>query len=464
MKIQINNLGIIGEGTVNLNRNLTVFCGANGTGKTYFSYLIYALVSDNMSPVKPLSLQDMEVLVDNGFVDIPIPTESAIEFRNKTIEIIKSRMNEIFGISKKNAERLFKDFEMSFLSPNEEFIKAIRKQALIIDIKLSSNSFKVEKKRDRMEFRLRRDKRQTITLETMQALQLGVSSLVYQRFLTHAINQAHIFVVERSSIFTFNKELSLSRATLVDTLHKEIDNNFNKNKISKLIQSNSTRYPLAISRNIRFASDLNQIKKDDCDYSSFADDIEKQLLNGNHVDVDPEGNVYLQVNRNLTLPIHMAASVAKTLATLILTLRHKTHKGDLLIIDEPELNLHPAAQILFARIMARMINNGLRLLISTHSDYIIREINNMIMWGAIKNDDNTIRKELGYDKKEILKKNNVGVYVFEFDSNSKNRVSINEIPVDDNGFEIESIDNSIRLLNESGENAYAIKLAQINRK
>ena len=160
----------------------------------------------------------------------------------------------------------------------------------------------------------------------------------------------------------------------------------------------------------------------------------------------------------------MAASVAKTLATLILTLRHKTHKGDLLIIDEPELNLHPAAQILFARIMARMINNGLRLLISTHSDYIIREINNMIMWGAIKNDDNTIRKELGYDKKEILKKNNVGVYVFEFDSNSKNRVSINEIPVDDNGFEIESIDNSIRLLNESGENAYAIKLAQINRK
>ena len=86
------------------------------------------------------------------------------------------------------------------------------------------------------------------------------------------------------------------------------------------------------------------------------------------------------------------------------------------------------------------------------------------MWGAIKNDDNTIRKELGYDKKEILKKNNVGVYVFEFDSNSKNRVSINEIPVDDNGFEIESIDNSIRLLNESGENAYAIKLAQINRK
>ena len=131
MKIQINNLGIIGEGTVNLNRNLTVFCGANGTGKTYFSYLIYALVSDNMSPVKPLSLQDMEVLVDNGFVDIPIPTESAIEFRNKTIEIIKSRMNEIFGISKKNAERLFKDFEMSFLSPNEEFIKTIRKQALI---------------------------------------------------------------------------------------------------------------------------------------------------------------------------------------------------------------------------------------------------------------------------------------------------------------------------------------------
>ncbi len=464
MKIQINNLGIINHGSVNLNRDLTVFCGSNGTGKTYMSYLIYALVSDNLSPVQSLSLADMESLMDNGFVDIPIPTENALKYRDKTIEILKLRLNEIFGISKKDAEKLFKDFEMSFLSSDKEYLDIIYKLVLTINVRFKTNSFKVEKKRNKMVFRLRRDKRQVITLETMQALQLTVSSLIYQRFLTHAINQAHIFVVERSSIFTFNKELSISRAALVDKLQNVFDDGSNKNKISRILQSNSTRYPLAIRHNLRFASDLTQIKKDECDYSLFADEIETQLLNGNHVDVDSEGNVYIQVNKNLTLPIHMAASVAKTLASLILTLRHKAHQGDLLIIDEPELNLHPAAQILFARIMAKMINKGLRLLISTHSDYIIREINNMIMWGSLKNDELSTREELGYNKDEILNKKQVGVYVFEFDNILKNHVAINEIPVDDNGFEIESIDNSIRLLNESGENAYAMKLSQQNKQ
>lgn len=111
-----------------------------------------------------------------------------------------------------------------------------------------------------------------------------------------------------------------------------------------------------------------------------------------------------------------------------------------------------------------MINKGLRLLISTHSDYIIREINNMIMWGSLKNDELSTREELGYNKDEILNKKQVGVYVFEFDNILKNHVAINEIPVDDNGFEIESIDNSIRLLNESGENAYAMKLSQQNKQ
>ena len=122
MKIQINNLGIINHGSVNLNRDLTVFCGSNGTGKTYMSYLIYALVSDNLSPVQSLSLADMESLMDNGFVDIPIPTENALKYRDKTIEILKLRLNEIFGISKKDAEKLFKDFEMSFLSSDKEYL------------------------------------------------------------------------------------------------------------------------------------------------------------------------------------------------------------------------------------------------------------------------------------------------------------------------------------------------------
>ena len=35
MKIQIKELGAIKEATIDLSKKLTVFCGPNGTGKTY---------------------------------------------------------------------------------------------------------------------------------------------------------------------------------------------------------------------------------------------------------------------------------------------------------------------------------------------------------------------------------------------------------------------------------------------
>ena len=49
------------------------------------------------------------------------------------------------------------------------------------------------------------------------------------------------------------------------------------------------------------------------------------------------------------------------------------------MIDEPELNLHPANQRLMARLIARLVNSDLRVIASTHSDYLVREINSLIM-------------------------------------------------------------------------------------
>ncbi|MCX8481199.1 MAG: AAA family ATPase, partial [Sediminibacterium sp.] len=42
MQISVQNLGPIKEGTVDFSKKLTVFCGPNGTGKTYMAMLIRA--------------------------------------------------------------------------------------------------------------------------------------------------------------------------------------------------------------------------------------------------------------------------------------------------------------------------------------------------------------------------------------------------------------------------------------
>ena len=57
----------------------------------------------------------------------------------------------------------------------------------------------------------------------------------------------------------------------------------------------------------------------------------------------------------------------------------------MIFIDEPELNLHPVNQRKIARILAKVANSGIKIIISTHSDYIVKEFNNLIMLsGKIK--------------------------------------------------------------------------------
>ena len=47
MKIKISNLGAVKEGTIDLTKRINLFCGHNGTGKTYLAYVIYGLLMRN---------------------------------------------------------------------------------------------------------------------------------------------------------------------------------------------------------------------------------------------------------------------------------------------------------------------------------------------------------------------------------------------------------------------------------
>ncbi|AXB06076.1 AAA family ATPase [Aeromonas caviae] len=48
--------------------------------------------------------------------------------------------------------------------------------------------------------------------------------------------------------------------------------------------------------------------------------------------------------------------------------------NELLIIEQPELHLHPNAQFLFAQVLCSMANGGVQLLIETHSEHLLRGI------------------------------------------------------------------------------------------
>jgi len=82
--------------------------------------------------------------------------------------------------------------------------------------------------------------------------------------------------------------------------------------------------------------------------------------------------------------------------------------GDMLVVEKPELGLHPKDQVAVARLIARLVNVGMPVVLLTHSDYIIKELNTLIMLN--NNRFERIMDEFGYEKEELLDPNMVRAY------------------------------------------------------
>ena len=78
---------------------------------------------------------------------------------------------------------------------------------------------------------------------------------------------------------------------------------------------------------------------------------------------------------NSILPVNLSKGV-KSLSLIEYALRLKAFKdGDIIILDEPEINLHPEWQIIFAETIVRLVKEkGLNFIITSHSPYFIRAI------------------------------------------------------------------------------------------
>lgn len=80
-------------------------------------------------------------------------------------------------------------------------------------------------------------------------------------------------------------------------------------------------------------------------------------------------------------PENVGAGLSIVLPVLIMALTAK--KGDCLIIENPESDLHPKGQVEIAMLLSRLINLGVQVIMETHSDHIINGIRLAIKTGLI---------------------------------------------------------------------------------
>jgi predicted ATPase len=87
-----------------------------------------------------------------------------------------------------------------------------------------------------------------------------------------------------------------------------------------------------------------------------------------------------------------------------------------LIIEEPEISLHPSLQHNMARTLAKITNLGKSVIVSTHSDIIFQHINNMIALNSHSN-RNAIMSKVKYDTDDLIDAGKVSVYQFRVKNN-----------------------------------------------
>ncbi len=107
-------------------------------------------------------------------------------------------------------------------------------------------------------------------------------------------------------------------------------------------------------------------------------------------------------------PLHRTSSMVSEIAPIVVFLKHAVEPGDLLIIEEPEAHLHPLNQRVFATAVARLIRQGVRVLLTTHSDYFLHQISNFIRMGTLGGE----RTKMGYESDDYLLADEVSAFLF----------------------------------------------------
>ncbi|QEP42507.1 hypothetical protein D5085_04775 [Ectothiorhodospiraceae bacterium BW-2] len=410
MKISIKNLGAIKQAEFTLGE-LTIICGGNNTGKTYATHATYGFLDFLRTNAEfPVNQSDIEKLYSEGAVQISL--QPYIGDLKKHLNISSKNYSEILHRIFAGSEQHFDDAALTFdmdcgdskLTDKVELTFGTANRGIlniksIPDINSIEISLIVEKSDDELPPKH--------VVEDMIRSGIGnvlMGSVIPKPFLASA---------ERTGAAIFQKELDFTRNRLVEMLG---DKSAKLHPV-QLLGKFSGEYPIAVRKNVDFIRELPNIThRESFILKNHSDLLEafKDIIGGEYkVSKDGEIQFHPSSNKRIKLSLVESSSAVRSLLDIGFYLRHVATPGDLLMVDEPELNLHPENQRRVARLFARLVNIGIKVFITTHSDYIIKELNTLIMLNQGGERLETLADREHYKASEMLNSDKVRVYIAE---------------------------------------------------
>lgn len=130
------------------------------------------------------------------------------------------------------------------------------------------------------------------------------------------------------------------------------------------------------------------------------------------------GSVFLLFKSGEKNPVSAAASSVKELMPFLLMLQNgKIKQYNSLLFEEPEAHVHPKKQFLLMDMLARCCNKGMLIQMTTHSDYLLGRMNQLLVLGKIREKSmeafEIFCKEHQFNKNLYLHTEQIGGYYFK---------------------------------------------------
>lgn len=444
MKISLKNLGILKQAEFSL-ADLTIICGENNTGKTYATYALYGFLNSwrTLADFEVGDTQIQRLLTDGG---LKIGLTPYVEKVNSTLsKACKEYTKQLDSVFAAPAGR-FGDSEFHIQTERPRIQDKVFNSQMGLPQE-GYFSYSKEQGSEELIVSLPVKTEQESEISASYA-KLVLSFILKDVVLSSTLPSPFISSAERTGVAIFRRELNFARNRLLDEMVRT-DQKINPQELlSKTYQS----YPRPIEENVDFMRQLEDITKRKsfitATHSGLLEDF-ADIIGGEYEITQNDQLHYTPRGTGIKLTMDQSSSAVRSLLDIGFYLRHVTYPGNLLMVDEPELNLHPANQRRIARLFARLANLGVKVFITTHSDYIIKELNSLIMLNHDKPHLKRVAQEYGYQEAELLDANKVKVYMTKEAEGGYTLVEANIDP--ELGIEARSFDDTIDEMNKIEE-------------
>lgn len=423
--INVKNFGKIREARVNIS-NFTIFVGNNNSGKTQLMELIYTVIK-HVSGITPNIEMPQIDEVDGfwiGYEEIRSLNQWVNNYLSENIkQIIDETFNASIPIEAVWVELEEIDVSYDIYLLTDRTIEYLQNKNLITQEELTESVLNGKSSYGTMVF-----KNGILGGKSQESSSVYSRNIPIEIAKKIEIGQILAEIIGGDSPEASNTLfLPASRMGLMQ-LYKHYFGNTNQNKEALVYEKNQNSKGITqpvldfLSFLLQYSYTEREAKRNE----ELLDFISENLIDG-RISERGEATIYTPKNENKEIPIYVASSMVNEVVPIIKAL---TDSGriDFIFYDEVETSMHPLKQIEMVKLLNRLNNKGIRLIVSTHSDTMATKINNLMLLSHGDLDFATMQKALAkkgvsISKEDLLNSSNIHVYQFLNEESGKSVVS-----------------------------------------